>query len=168
MQQGFLENMQAIFAPYHRLNRQLRAVMNEVRAAIEPATDESSVATTLPRVRNLVDACRARLRYEDQILRPALVPSVFGIAGLTEIDYLRDELACDAFEADLADIAYGVCETRSGAIQALHRRLEAFVATTLVRVDAIEHAMRMLMSAPVIERETSNGPLCSASAADCA
>jgi hypothetical protein len=112
-------------------------------ACINP-DNEVQVAETLAHGRDLSATCRARLKLEDQLIRPASDAARLRAGAVTEMDYLRDELACDALDADLTDLEWSVAGVRAAAAQALGSRLNVFVGSTLSRIERVERAIAAL------------------------
>jgi hypothetical protein len=122
--------------------RQLAAKTLASIACINP-DNEVQVAETLAHGRDLSATCRARLKLEDQLIRPAS-DARLQAGAVTEMDYLRDKLACDALDADLTDLEWSVAGARVAAVQALGSRLNVFVGSTLSRIARVERVIAAL------------------------
>jgi hypothetical protein len=123
------------------LNRVLKAVG---RIA---ASHEGEVIDAIANVRSLLLACRTCLEYEDHVIRPVLDARDRRVTAVTEIDYLRDRVACDAADADLTDIEYGSPEVRRAAAVSLHRRLASFVIRVFSRMQVAQREIGTLPEA---------------------
>jgi hypothetical protein len=131
------------------VHQELRALTNDVLDAVSriETSDEGEVIDTVANVRGLLLSCRTCLEYEDHVVRPVLEAHRHGTAALSEIDYLRDWVACDAVAADLAEIEYGAGEVRRAAARSLRRRLASFVDRIFTRAHVAQREMAALPEA---------------------